>query len=532
MVGPRIGWRSCASSSVKLVMKPVIVRIFGAGRRAVIMLFSIVFATILPPSAIGQARAQENSHSYQREDVLGTSMTFTVVGEQRAHADAALSAALDEIERLSKIVNTYDTGSEISRLNRTQSAVVSEDLFSVLQSCEYWRVKSDNGFSCRLGEITAAWQEAQDTSVAPARPALRLLAGKIRRTEITLEPETREVARVDPVLFDTNGLAKGYIIDKAIGAARGAAPKARGLMLDIGGDIRIWGDPPEGDTWRIGVDDPMADADNAPPLTVLSLAGGAVATSGRGKREFTVGEKSYPHILSPQDGWPMEETAAATVFANEAEVADALATAFSVMKVQAALALTDSLADVEVLLATKDGRQFVSDGWRAIADRPPFAAKDDGTMRTSWPEEYRLVINYEVPEIDAPKYRAPYLAIWITDEKKAIVSAIAMLGEIARWQEENYVWQRRYGRKNPALVDAMSEPSRKPGEYRFVWDGVDDFGERRAQGDYVLNIESAREFGDHKLVQVPLSLGDTSFTISQVADGEVGEIGIEYGLAE
>jgi len=503
-------------------------------RQTVFLTLFLATMSIISSLVSAGVQADEKIHRFHHDHILGTSLDITLVGVDAPGAAAGEGAILAEITRLNGILSTYDTASELSRLNRasnTSSTAISADVRAVLLACEHWRAATDDHFSCLIGALTQAWQKAAQTDSPPDRTALRRIADIARETSIGLGPDANALVRPAGVIFAPNGLAKGYIIDKAFAAARAATPELRGMLIDIGGDIRFWGTAPKGDSWQLGVADPHAAGDNAAPLTVLSISAGAIATSGGQKRGFTIAGKQYPHIMSPRTGWVVEATAAATVTAPNAQDADALATAFAAMPVRKALKLANQLNGVETLLITADGRQFTSTGWRAQAADAPVIAKPAAMPGSTpaLPANFQLRLNYTVPEIAAAKYRAPYVAIWLTDADKKLVTVLALLGSKKRWQEENYVWERRYGRKNLPLVDAISEPTRLPGQYHFIWDGVDDYGQRRRQGSYVLHIETAREYGAHKLIRLPLNLGTTPQEQALEADGEVGAVRLRYG---
>jgi len=60
-----------------------------------------------------------------------------------------------------------------------------------------------------------------------------------------------------------------------------------------------------------------------------------LGTAGGATQCFEHKEKRYSHILDPRTGWPAEEVFTSTVIAPTAAEADALATAFYVMGVEA-----------------------------------------------------------------------------------------------------------------------------------------------------------------------------------------------------
>ena len=79
---------------------------------------------------------------FQHENVLGTSMEVRL---DSLTPDRAEGAALLEIDRLAKILSSYDASSEVSRWTRTlnEPVRVSPELMEVLGLYDEWRVRTD-----------------------------------------------------------------------------------------------------------------------------------------------------------------------------------------------------------------------------------------------------------------------------------------------------------------------------------------------------------------------------------------------------
>ncbi len=181
----------------------------------------------------------------------------------------------------------------------------------------------------RRAEAKLQWVDDVFSTWKPESPMSRL-----RRGEIGLEnapPEVAEVlelcrrARVasdgwfDPWAMpggvDPTGLVKGWAVERALDEVRRAGAPA--AMINAGGDIAVYGQPAPGQSWRIGIQHPLA-ADRI--LLTADLAGtGAVATSGSYER----GE----HLVDPHSGKPTSALLSATVIGHDLAFADALATA-------------------------------------------------------------------------------------------------------------------------------------------------------------------------------------------------------------
>ncbi|WP_454828671.1 DUF2271 domain-containing protein [Pseudoxanthomonas wuyuanensis] len=452
---------------------------------------------------------------HQREDVLGTSFEMIVAGDD-ARAEAAVDAALAEIQRLEAALSTWRTDSELARFNRGQSdGQASADLRAVLAACERWREASDGAFSCRLGALQGIWRNAADSGRGqlPDRVALRQRARAIARFEF--DGTAQPLAQSPDLQWQVDGLAKGYILDRAMQRARAAAPQAYGIKLDIGGDAIYWGQPASGQAWRVAIADPAAPRDNGPAIATLALCSQALAASGHRSRGYRVGRRLYSHILDPNEGWPVAYAPSATVVAADAASADALATALSVMPIRDGLTLVESLPGTEALIVGERGVAFASSGWHALL-------ATDGGEPAAEPE--RLAIDYEIPAQTGERYRRPYLALWIATPAGAPVRQLLVLGDRSRWLRELPQWWRHYGRDDEAAVHGIARPTRAPGRYSLGWDGRDDFGRALPQGDYLLQIEAAREHGGHERLSLPFRLDGTA--VLQQAQGrrEVGRI--------
>lgn len=480
---------------------------------------SAALGPLLAPLPMLAAEARAEAFRFHFDHVMGTSLDVTAVAPDRQVAELAVAALQAEITRLDAVLSFHRGDSELARLNAARrSPSVSPDLLAVLQACEAWRERSEGAFSCRIGALLGVWRQAEARGKPPAAPDLRVQAAEIADAGWKIDAAQKAVELPAGIELAVDGLAKGYILDRALAAARAAAPSLGGLLVDSGGDVRCWGRAPAAGGWRIAV--ASAGADNALPSLQVALQEGAVATSGSGARDRKIGAESFSHLISPHDGWAVERAVSATVVAPSAADADALATALTVMPARAGLDLAGRLQGVAALITAADGRRFASPGWWKLA------AAGAPAPGPAWPGGQALSIDYEIPRLDVGKYKQPYVALWVTGPDKQLVRGIALLGEDTKWAEENYVWWRRYGRKAPSVVDAITRPTRAPGRYTFTWDGRDDYGRPVAPGRYLLHIEAAREHGDHTYQSIELEIGDQPLERVLPAQGESGAVRI------
>jgi thiamine biosynthesis lipoprotein len=120
--------------------------------------------------------------------------------------------------------------------------------------------------------------------------------------------------------LDFGGLAKGDFVDRLVAELRDRRGWPGGCV-EAGGDLRVWGRPPDGVAWRIAIEDPdRLDRD----LLVLQVApepAGAVATSSPNRRRWGDGRH---HLIDPGTGRPVERpprsVSAIAATATEAEI--------------------------------------------------------------------------------------------------------------------------------------------------------------------------------------------------------------------
>jgi len=126
------------------------------------------------------------------------------------------------------------------------------------------------------------------------------------------------------VALDLGATAKALSADRI--ATRAAAATGTGVLVSLGGDVRVAGPTPD-DGWRIAVGDDHERALVDPDL-VVSIAAGGLATSSTARRTWRRAGRTVHHIVDPRTGdvpagrWRTVSVAAATcVDANTASTA-------------------------------------------------------------------------------------------------------------------------------------------------------------------------------------------------------------------
>jgi thiamine biosynthesis lipoprotein len=207
------------------------------------------------------------------------------------------------------------------------------------------------------------WRQAGKRGRLPTEAELERARAASRWELIALTP-TGAIKQAAGAGVDLGGIAKGYGIDRAVAALRGAG--AIGGLVDVGGDLRCFGEAPHGQAWTVQVKDPFG----GDPLGELRLRDAAVCTSGNYARFTEIEGRRYSHIVDPRSGVPADAVPSATVAAPTALSADIWATALSVLGRDGLARLPQGVEALLVVGSKEDFRVFCTAGFRDLMKAP------------------------------------------------------------------------------------------------------------------------------------------------------------------
>lgn len=269
-------------------------------------------------------------------------------------AEDAVAAARREIDACERALSRFDPASDLSALNAAAGSWVAAcpRLVGALQAALEARAASGGRYDPTvLPAVVAAGYDRSFEELGPARPPAPI-AGWRAGAAVEVDPGRGRARVAAGAAVDLGGIGKGWSAARALGAMRAAWPGLPGGLVDLGGDIAVWGRPPGGGAWRVAVADPRRPRGH---LGTLHLPGGGVATSGRDRRRFGPG-RALHHLIDPRTGRPARGgPLTVTVVANGAEAAEAHATALAVTAIDEAAAYLAQRPGLAALLVPDDG---------------------------------------------------------------------------------------------------------------------------------------------------------------------------------
>jgi len=270
------------------------------------------------------------TYVYHPIGIMGTQTMLKAVvprGDPE-RANAALRRAERALRDVEAKMSSWIESTEVSRLNAAppgRPVPLSGETLALLTLSRDLAGRTGGAFDVTCRPLVQLWKQAGRRKRLPSAAEidaarsrcgwdkLRLLAGAARKT-------------VAGAGVDLGGVAKGCAIDRAVEALRRGG--AAGGIVDVGGDVRCFGRRPAGGKWTVGVRDPF----RTDKMFVYLAAGeGAVCTSGNYFRFTEIDGRRYSHIIDPRTGRSAQAAPSVTVFARSATLADAWATALSVL---------------------------------------------------------------------------------------------------------------------------------------------------------------------------------------------------------
>ena len=306
----------------------------------------------------GCGAAGEAAASTRYLTAMDTVMTLTAYGADR---DRALEAAVAEIRRLDSLLSIGNDSSDISRLNREKTAVLSPDAASLLGSALDLARDTQGVFDPTVYPLVKLWGFYDKDYHVPSRQELSQALDLVDYQEVSLGEDGQ--ASLGPgQQIDLGGIGKGFTSQRVTELLRDAGITS--AMVSLGGNIQCLGAKPDGSPWNIGIRDPFGEDVYA----AVRVTDKAVITSGGYERYFKDPDTGniYRHILDPRTGFPAEKgLSSVTVITSDGTLGDGLSTALYIMGLEDATAYWQAHREAfEAVFITDDGTLYATEGLR------------------------------------------------------------------------------------------------------------------------------------------------------------------------
>lgn len=316
-----------------------------------LLLAAAAILSCTPKSATGISRT---------DFVLGTVCSIRLL---EGGSEKAADEAFARLRQIEDRMSANKEGTEIDAVNKAAGGSpvkVSEDTFFVIsKALEYARL-TGGAFDPTVGPLVKLWNIGAEGARVPLAgeisEALRLI--DFRKVEMDQAAGTVRLA-MKGMRLDMGAIAKGYSADEV--AKIMARHGVKAAIIDLGGNVLVFGDKKDGSPWRVGIQDPASERGE-----YLGLVTGrqmTVVTSGVYERFFIQDGKRYHHILDTKSGYPVSNGLVSVSIVAESSVnADALSTSVFALGMEKGMELVKSLPGVYAIFVDGKNAVYLSPG--------------------------------------------------------------------------------------------------------------------------------------------------------------------------
>lgn len=260
----------------------------------------------------------------------GTTYTISYWSDQATDNNDLQLRITAELEHIDLLMSNYRDDSVISQFNQnTEASTPTEldtEIIEVLKHAQQIHQDSLGCYDPTIFPLFELWGFKSADFEIPKQEQIDQALKHVGFEHIIVEGKTVSKPHGSSHI-DLSSIGQGHTVAKL-----SALMKAQGInnhLVEIGGEMLVAGQKPEGQPWRVGVERPVPNSQQVSEIIeVTGTKDTAIMTSGTYRHYYDQDGKQYSHILNPNTGKPVDHnTVAVTVLMDNATHADAWSTA-------------------------------------------------------------------------------------------------------------------------------------------------------------------------------------------------------------
>lgn len=257
-----------------------------------------------------------------------------------------------QCEKYDSIFSTDNPESEIYKINNAngKATICSNELIDVLKDAIYYSELSNGLLDPTIETVSELWNfnSLSENNILPSQ---KLLNDKLQFVNYkNIKIENNYVTIPTNSKIGLGYIAKGYIADSLQNTLKSNG--FNNYIINLGGNILLSGNKPDGNIYTIGIEKPFSTNDVADQLTTTNTS---IVTSGIYERYFKYQGNIYHHILDVNTGYPINNNLySVTVTGPSSEKCDALSTFLFILGKDKGLEYINSLDEYEALFILND----------------------------------------------------------------------------------------------------------------------------------------------------------------------------------
>lgn len=313
---------------------------------------------------------------------MTTVMNLKAYGED---SEAALDEAEQAIKDLDSLLSTGTKGSEVWEINNSGGGTLSADTAALTEASLKLYEETDGAFDFTIYPIMDLWgftklydedstagsgDDSEEASTeerlnllshVPTRDEIDALLPLVDSSKVKYDESLKTITLPEHAKIDFGGIAKGYASQKVMEIFQKHG--LTGGLADLGGNIQVTGSKPDGNPWRVAIEDP---SDTSGQLGILSLSKDSTVITSGGYERYLVDKdgNKYSHIIDPSSGYPVEnDLTSVSIVCDNGTLADGLSTSLCVMGKEKAISFwKEHKNEFDMVLFDTDQKITISAG--------------------------------------------------------------------------------------------------------------------------------------------------------------------------
>ena len=282
--------------------------------------------------------------------LMGNRFEISILANDENFANTCIDLAIEEIRRIEKLLTTFSNDSVTFQINENagiQPVVVPKEVFDLIFRCQMISKMTQGAFDISYGSIDKKfWNFDLNMTSLPDKDLAKKAVELINYENIILNEKDKTVfLKNKGMRIGFGGIGKGYAAECAKKIL-----KQNGIesgIVNAAGDLTAWGYQENGEAWTIGIADPNKKES---VFSTFNITNTSVATSGNYEKFVLIDGKKYSHTIDPKTGYPISGIKSVTIIAENAEIADALATPVTVMGIEVGLNFINQIPNIGCII--------------------------------------------------------------------------------------------------------------------------------------------------------------------------------------
>lgn len=292
--------------------------------------------------------------------LMGNQFEFTLIEQNEVIRAELFEIAIEEISRIEALLTTFSEKSVTHRININAGihpVEVNEEVFQLIKRSLFISKITQGAFDLSYGSIDKRfWNFDMNMTSLPDAETAKKSVALINYENIILDENNQTVfLKNKGMRIGFGGIGKGYAAEMA--KKKLVENNVKDGIVNASGDLSAWGYQENGEPWTIGVADPNQ---KKTLFSTFKITNKAVATSGNYEKFVLIDNKRYSHTIDPKTGFPVSGIKSVTIIADNAEIADALATPVTVMGIDVGMDFINQLETIGCIIIDDHDKTYFS----------------------------------------------------------------------------------------------------------------------------------------------------------------------------